>query len=74
MIQAIHDVLLAYALPLFLWLGWPGLMAGGIAGAAMFPRWRVAAAVAGAATGGLIWLASWLAVAVGLRMMTVLSA
>ncbi len=65
------DVLAAYGLKLALWFGWPGMMAGGLLGTALFPGWRISAAIAGALTGTVLWTASWLTVAMGLRMMGV---
>jgi hypothetical protein len=65
------DVLSAYGLQLALWFGWPGLMAGGLLGTALFPAWRISAAVAGALAGTLLWVSCWLAVALSLRMMGV---
>ncbi|MCT8974841.1 hypothetical protein [Microbaculum marinisediminis] len=65
------DILAAYGLKLALWFGWPGLMAGGLLGTALFPGWRISAAVGGALVGATAWAACWLAVALGLRMMGV---
>lgn|GEM_PF-2497423 len=71
MISIAYDIVSAYGLQLAIWFGWPGVMAGGLFGTAMFPGWRVFATVAGAFAGALLWMACWLAVAVGLRMMGV---
>ena len=71
MYATLYDVVSAYGLQLALWFGWPGLVAGGLMGAAVAPRWPVAGIVAGAAGGTLLWMASWLAVAMSLRMMGV---
>ncbi|MEJ8572183.1 hypothetical protein [Microbaculum marinum] len=68
---ALFDAMSAYGLQLALWLGWPCLLAGGLAGAAISPRWRITGIVAGATGGTLLWMASWLAVAVSLRLMGV---
>lgn len=71
MFDAARDVLSVYGLQLAVWFGWPGVFAGGLLGVALFPRWRIPAAVAGAITGALLWMACWLAVALSLRMMVV---
>ena len=66
-----YDVLASYGLQLTLFFGWPGLMAGGLLGTALFPAWRISAALAGAAAGALLWVSCWLTVALSLRMMGV---
>jgi len=71
MYTTLCDVMSSYGPQLALWLGWPGLLAGGLLGAAISPRWRVTGIIAGAAAGTLLWMASWLAVAMSLRMMGV---
>jgi hypothetical protein len=69
--DTVRDVLSVYGLQLALYFGWPGLLAGGLLGAALFPRWRISAALAGAVAGVLMWMACWLTVALSLRMMVV---
>lgn len=71
MFDTARDVLSTYGFQLALWFGWPGVLAGGLLGVVLFPRWRVSAAIAGALTGALVWTACWLAVALSLRMMVV---
>jgi hypothetical protein len=70
-INVAYDIVTAYGLQLALWFGWPGIMAGGLFGTALFPGWRISAAIAGAVVGALLWTACWLTVALGLRMMGV---
>ncbi len=71
MFDTLCDVLASYGPQLALWLGWPGVVAGGLFGAAAFPHWRVPGVVAGATLGTLLWTACWLGVAMSLRMMGV---
>lgn len=71
MFATLWDVMSSYGPQLALWLSWPGLLAGGLLGAALLPRWRVPGIIAGAVAGTLLWMASWLAVAMSLRMMGV---
>jgi hypothetical protein len=66
-----YDIVSAYGLQLAIWFGWPGVMAGGLFGTAMFPGWRISAAFGGALAGALLWMACWVAAALGLRMMGV---
>lgn len=66
-----YDIVAAYGLQLAIWFGWPGVMAGGLFGTAVFPGWRISAAIGGALFGAFLWMACWVAVALGLRMMGV---
>ena len=73
MYAVLSDVISSYGPQLALWLGWPGLLSGGLVGAALFPSWRTTAIITGAAAGTLLWMACWLTVAMSLRMMGVAS-